>query len=68
MFNHLIGEINYKGYDITVRFSDINGMYQLSTMAQSMGEEYRESMLSDVNPMEDKSIADKFITKIEHNK
>ncbi len=68
MYNHLVGEIEYKGYDITVRYSDINNMYQLSTMAQSMGEEYRESMLSDTNPMKDESITDKFIKQIEHNK
>lgn len=68
MYNRLIGEINYNGYDITVRYSNINGMYQLTTMAQSMGEEYREVMLSDTNPMEDKSIIEKFIARIEHNK
>lgn len=68
MYNHLVGEIEYKGYDIIVRYSDINGLYQLSTMVESMGEEYRESMTSDENPMEDKSITDKFIKQIEHNK
>lgn len=41
MYNHLIGTYEAYGYDITVRRSDINGMYQLSTMATSMGEEYR---------------------------
>lgn len=68
MFNRLIGGINYNGYDITVRYNNVNGMYQLTTMAQSMGEEYREAMLSDTNPMEDKSIIEKFIARIEHNK
>lgn len=68
MYNHLIGEISLGGYDITVRKSDINSMYQLSTFATSMGDEYRESMLSDTNPMVDKSVAQKFIKQIEHNK
>ena len=68
MYNHLIGEINYQGYDITVRYSDISGRYQLSTMAKSMGEVYRESMVSDTNPMTDQSITEKFIKQIENNR
>lgn len=68
MYNHLIGHINLRGYDITVRYSDINGMYQLSTMVEAMGEEYREAMTSDVNPMEDQAITERFIQRIEHNK
>lgn len=68
MYNHLIGEIDYQGYDITVRYSDMSGNYQLSTMTDSMGEVYRESMVSDTNPMTDQSITEKFIRQIENNK
>lgn len=68
MYNHLLGHIHYKGYEIAVRYSDINGMYQLSTMVEAMGEEYREAMTSDVNPMEDQTITERFIQRIEHNK
>lgn len=68
MYNHLIGEIDYQGYDIVVRYSDMSGDYQLSTMTDSMGEVYRESMVSDTNPMTDQSITEKFIRQIENNK
>lgn len=68
MYNRLIGEISLNGYDITVRKSDINGMYQLSTFATSMGEEYREAMLSDTNPMDNPDVAERFIKQIEAHK
>lgn len=68
MYNRLIGEINFQGYDITVRYSDISGRYLLSTLAKSMGEVYRESMVADENPMDDQSITEKFIKQIENNK
>lgn len=68
MYNHLIGEIDYQGYDIVVRYSDMSKNYQLSTMTDSMGEVYRESMVSDTNPMTDQSITEKFIRQIENNK
>ena len=58
----------YQNYDITIRKSDISGMYQLSTMAESMGQEYRESMISNTNPMKDKNIVEKFIKMVESHK
>lgn len=57
--------INHKGYEITVRRIPHNGMYELSTMVENMGEEYREHMLSDNI---DKSTLDNFIKRIKRNK
>lgn len=56
---------DYKGYNITVQYIPHNGMYKISTLAYSMGDEYLESMLSDNY---DKATLDKFIKRIEHNK
>lgn len=58
-------EVNYKGYNITVETIPHNGMYKLSTWAYSMGEEYRETMLSD--SLNDETL-EKFIRQVENNK
>lgn len=39
--------INYYGYDITIHYNKTTGLYELSTMVESMGEEYREHMTAD---------------------
>lgn len=51
--------------DIVERPLD-NGWYELSTMAYSMGEEYRESKRYDHRPT-DKDYQD-FISMVEHNR
>lgn len=45
-------EMNIEGYDITVQPLD-NGWYEASTMATSMGEEYREHKRYDHKPTPD---------------
>lgn len=55
---------DYKGYDIAIRKTD-TGMYELATMAVSMGDEYRVSMLADTL---DDSTPDKFINYVEKTK
>ena len=57
--------IEYKGYSISVREIKPSGMLELSTMAESMGEEYREYMTVDKI---DNETLDKFIKYVEHNK
>lgn len=59
----------YKGYDIVIRELKPSGMYELSTMAQSMGEEYREHMTVD-NLSQDNlyETLDKFIEYVEKRK
>ena len=54
----------YKGYDITIRKTPA-GMYELATMAVSMGDEYRVAMLADTL---DDSTLDKFINYVEKTK
>lgn len=65
MYNKLIGTYDFGGYEITVRKSSINGMYELIAWVNSMGEEYREHMLSDTL---DDDVFKKFINKIEGGK
>ena len=58
-------ETNLGGYDITERRLD-NGWYELSTLAYSMGEGYRESKRFDHQPtIEDYA---KFLSRIEATK
>ena len=58
-------EIYHNGYNISIETIPHNGMYKLSTWAYSMGEEYKETMLSDNL---DKETLDKFIRQVENNK
>lgn len=60
--------LHYGGYYITITENTVSGMYELSTMVNYGGEEYREHMLSDTNPTDDTTILDKFVKQIEHNK
>ena len=53
------------GYQITERPLN-NGWYELSTMAYSMGEVYRDSMRFDHKPTEDDYR--KFFNRVENNK
>lgn len=58
-------QIEYEGYDITEVALD-NGWYELSTMATSMGEEYRDHKRYDHKPtIEDYA---RFVSMVEHNK
>ena len=66
MYNHLIARYEMGGYEIVVRRSDINGMYQLSTMASSMGEEYRVAKSYDTFN-EEETLAD-FVKYVESTK
>lgn len=66
MYNHLIARYEMHGYEIVVRRSDINGMYQLSTMADSMGEEYRVAKLYDA--FNEEETLDNFINYVESTK
>lgn len=50
------------GYTITVR-EIANGWYELSTMAFSMGEEYRQHQLLDHEPTDND--LDKFVSVVE---
>ena len=45
----MANEYDYRGYEITERRLD-NGWYELSTMAYSMGEEYRVHKRYDHEP------------------
>lgn len=57
--------VYYGGYDITIRQNKANGLYELSAMVESMGEEYRERMLATEM---DATTLSNFVNKIEHNK
>lgn len=60
---------DYKGYDIVIRELKPQGAYELSTMVQSMGEEYREHMR--VEELEQDTLyetLDRFIEYIERRK
>ena len=57
--------VYYGGYDITIRQNKVNGLYELSAMVESMGEEYRERMLATEI---DATTLSNFVNKIEHNK
>lgn len=58
-------ETNLGGYDITERRLS-NGWYEISTLADSMGEVYRDSMRFDHQPtIEDYA---KFLSRIEATK
>lgn len=53
MYNRLVKKISYMGYDITMRKSDINGYYQLSTMMGNGVNEYRVARVYDYEPQEE---------------
>ena len=58
-------QIEYEGYDITEVALD-NGWYELSTMATSMGEEYRDHKRYDHKPtIEDYA---QFVSMVEANR
>lgn len=58
-------ETEFGGYHITERPLE-NGWYELSTMAYSMGEEYRESKRYDHKPTE--YDYQKFLNMVENNR
>lgn len=64
----LKNNIHYGGYNITITKNNVSGLYELATMVDYGGEEYREHMVSDTNPADDTIILDKFVKQIEHNK
>lgn len=54
--------VDFNGYDLVVR-EITNGWYELSTMAISMGEEYRQHQLLDHKPTENDYA--KFVSVVE---
>lgn len=57
--------INKGGYEITIRKTPHNGMFELSTMAYSMGDEYRVHKMYDVF---DDDVVENFINYVESTK